>query len=361
MSKSSLPQPWRREAVESDQSWVQAISPVEAEAFDTALTQAKKAHKPLLQMTPDDFPLNQAGRACLARAVSTVLGRWGMCLLRGLPTQRWTAAEAELAYWGMGLHMGVARPQNAASNFMASVRNDGGSYVGKNARGYNTNAGLDFHIDFCDVVGLLCLNSAKSGGDSLVVSSLAVYDEIRRTRPDLFETLFEPFYFHLQGGGGPDDGPWYGCPLAGEKDGHVSFRSNRKNIVAAQRDFPEIPRLTPAQQETLQLLETLFVDRRFCYAMRLAPGDMQLLNNHVVMHSRTEFEDFPDPAQKRHLLRLWLSLAGAAPLPDSWLGAYKDTRQGAVRGGIRGSGITPEFLAYESSLAKFHGMSNTFK
>lgn len=361
MSRISLPKPWYREDVENDPSWTQTLSPEEAGAFDAALSHAIKANKPLLNMTPEDFPLSPAGLACIERAQSTVLGRWGMCLLRGLPTRQWTVPQAELAYWGIGLHMGVARPQNAASDFMASVRNDGGSYVGKNARGYNTNAGLDFHIDFCDVVGLLCLNAAKSGGQSLVVSSLAVVEEIRHARPDLFETLFEPFYFHLQGGGGPEDGQWYSCPLAGEKAGHLSFRSNRKNIVAAQRDFAELPRLTMAQQEIIQLLETLFADPKFCYSMRLTPGDLQLLNNHVVIHSRTEFEDFPEPAHRRHLLRLWLSLADAAPLPDSWHQAYKDTRQGAVRGGIRGSGITPEFLAYESSLAKYHGMSNTFK
>jgi hypothetical protein len=274
---------------------------------------------------------------------------------------RWSTADARLAYWGMGLHMGVARTQNSASDFMSDVRDEGGSYRVKTGRGYNTNAGLDFHVDFCDVVALLCLRKAKSGGASMVTSSIAVHDEIARVRPDLLEALYQPFYFSLQGAGSASDGQYYCCSIAGKKDGRLAFRSNRKNIIAAQRDFAEVPRLTAQQTEVLDLLDQLYYDPRFCYSMWLEPGDLQLLNNHIVIHSRTDFEDFDEPERKRHLLRLWLALPKAQPLPDLWIDAFKDVRGGAVRGGLRGRAITPEFLEYEARLSRCHGMYNNFQ
>jgi hypothetical protein len=47
------------------------------------------------------------------------------------------------------------------------------------------------------------------------------------------------------------------------------------------------------------------------------PGDIQILHNHVVLHSRTAYEDWPEPTRKRHLLRLWLRDDNGRPLPPS--------------------------------------------
>jgi hypothetical protein len=355
------PHAWTTDAVRGDLSWIQPLSEEEVAGFDAAVRHAQALGKSLLAMTPEDFPLTPAAAGALARALRSTQTGWGFCLVRGFPVTRWTEDEARLAYWGMGLHMGVARTQNAASDIMSDVRDAGGSYRTKNGRGYNTNAGLDFHVDFCDVVGLLCRRTAKSGGTSLITSSLAVLDEIERRRPDLAPVLREPFYYSLQGANAPGEPAYYCCPLAGELNGLRSFRTNRKNIIAAQRDFPEVPRLSPQQTELLDLLDELLPDPRFCYSMQLDPGDMQLLNNYVVVHSRTPFEDFEEPDRKRHLIRLWMTLPGAQTLPPDWADAFRDVRGGAVRGGNRGQHITPEFLAYEQRQAEAHGMHNVFK
>jgi hypothetical protein len=361
MSCSSGTPGWTREEVERDKSWIQHLSADAVSGFEHALAHAKATGKAMLNMSPEDFPLNGAASAALQKAIAGTQSAWGFCLLRGLPVTRWSIAEARLAYWGIGLHIGVARTQNSASEFMSDVRDENGSYRGKRGRGYNTNAALDFHVDFCDVVALLCLRTAKSGGASMMTSSVAVHDEIARVRPDLIETLYEPFYFSLQGAGSANDGAYYKCSIAGKKDGRLAVRVNRKNIDAAQRDFDEIPRLSAKQTEVLDLLDKLYPDPRFCYSMWLEPGDLQLLNNHVIVHSRTEFEDFDDAEQKRHLLRLWLSVPQAQPLPDLWVDAFKDIRSGAVRGGLRGSAITSEFLEYEARLARCHNMINNFR
>ena len=348
----SGPRAWTAEEARADTSWVQRLSPAEAAGFDTALQHARTLGKPLLAMQQSDYPLPAVSRAALERAVATTQGRWGMCLLKGFPTDGWSEADTKLAYWGMSLYMGVGRTQNRASEIMNDVRNEGGDYKVKGGRGYNTNAGLDFHQDSCDVVGLLCRRTAKQGGTSKVISSIALRDEVQRLRPDLIPVLQGDWFHSYQGTQDPSQPPFYRCPIFGNDPQFFSARTNRKNTDAAQRDFPEVPRLTPLQSEALDLLDQLMPSPLLCFTMELERGDMQLLNNYVTLHSRTPFEDFDEPDQKRHLLRLWMSIPSSQPLPADWEEYYGDTRPGAVRGGVRGSAISAEYIAYEQRQAE---------
>lgn len=353
---TNLPRPWTTDDARQDSSWVQRLSADEVAGVDAAVAHAKALDKPWLAMTAADFPLGAAASAALARAMATTQGRWGLCLLKGFPVDRWSEAETKLACWGLGLHMGVARTQNPASQYMNDVRDEGAVYKGKNGRGYNTNAGLDFHMDSADVVALLCRRTARSGGESLVASTIAVAQELGRRRPDLLAVLQQPFFHHYQGSGDPLQPLYYACPIIGSDPLHFCMRVNRKNIVAAQNDFPEIPRVTPQQWEALDLLEALMADPQYCYRMQLAQGDMQLVNNYVIVHSRTPFEDHAEADRKRHLLRLWLAVPGAQPLPADWAEYFIDTRAGAVRGGLRGAHMTAEFSSYEARQAAAMGM-----
>ncbi len=352
----SPPRAWTAEELRRDQAWIQRLSEAEVAGFEAGLAHAKGVAKDWLDMTADDFPLNDAARDALQRAFASTQTGFGMCLLKGFPVDGWSAEDARLVHWGVGLHVGVARPQNRASQIMNDVRDEGGSYKVKGGRGYNTNAGLDFHGDSCDVVALLCLKGAKSGGTSLVSSSMSVCEEIARVRPDLIPVLKAPFHHSYQGAGDPDKPPFYACPILGDHPQYFAFRANRKNVVAAQRDFDEVPRLTAAQQEALDLLDRLLPDPRFCFSMQLEPGDMQLLNNYVVLHSRTDFEDHAEPERKRHLLRLWLAIPHSQPLPEQWEAYFGDVRAGSVRGGVRGSELTDAYLDFEARQAKARGM-----
>jgi alpha-ketoglutarate-dependent taurine dioxygenase len=353
------PLAWTSEDARSDISWVQHLSAAEVAGFDAALAHAKTLGKPWLEMTAQDFPLDEAARSALQRAVATTQGRWGMCLLKGFPVERWSEDDSKLAYWGMGLHAGVARTQNPASQYMNDVRDEGAAYKAANgrSRGYNTKAGLDFHMDSSDIVALLCRRTAKSGGESLVASTLAAAEELGRRRHDLLALLQQPWYHHYQGSEDPLQPPYYACPIIGSDPDHFTMRVNRKNIVAAQSAFPELPRVTPAQWEALDLLESIMADPRWCFRMQLEQGDMQIVNNYVIVHSRTPFEDFDEPDRKRHLLRLWLAIPGSQPLPSDWAEYFIDTRGGSVRGGLRGSQSTAEFASYEQRQAAALGMA----
>ena len=353
------PRAWTTEDARRDTSWMQRLSVDEVAGFDAALAHAKATGKPWLAMKANDFPLDDAARGALQRAFATTQGRWGMCLLKGFPVDRWSEEDSKLAYWGVGLHAGVARTQNPASQYMNDVRDEGAAYKAANgrSRGYNTKAGLDFHMDSSDVVALLCRRTAKVGGESLVASTIAAAEELGRRRPDLLEVLKQPFYHHYQGSQDPLQPPYYVCPIIGSDPEHFAMRVNRKNIVAAQRDFPEIPRVTPEQWEALDLLEEIMADPRWCFRMQLEQGDMQLVNNYAIVHSRTPFEDFEEPDRKRHLLRLWLAVPGSQPLPADWAEYFIDTRPGSVRGGLRGSQSSAEFASYERRQAAALGMA----
>lgn len=350
------PASWTVDTLRNDHSWVLRLTPKESAGFDAALDAAKATRKHPLDMTSDDFPLPPASAAALKRGMAMTQSRFGFSLVKGFNVQHWSVEDARLAYWCMGLHLGVGRTQNRASDFMNDVRDAGGDYKVTNGRGYNTNKGLDFHVDSCDVVALLCLHDAMRGGTSLVTSSIAMCEEIARTRPDLLDVLRQPFFYSYQGAQDPSLPPFYKCPILDETQGYFAFRTNRKNITAAQNDFAQVPRLSEAQREALDVLNQLQVDPRLCYSMQLDQGDLQLLNNYVVVHSRTDFEDWPEPQRKRHLLRLWLTIPQSQPLPPQWAEYYGDVRAGAVRGGLRGQAMTQQFMDYEARQAQRCGM-----
>lgn len=349
---------WTRRDVEQDDSWIHHLSREQIGALEDALRHALATGKGMFEMSVEDFPLDPAVRDTLTGIVDQTQGQdgFGFKLLRGFPVDNWSRDELRLLFWGIGLVLGVPRPQGKASQFMSDVRDAGGTYRSATGRGYNTRSGLDFHADGSDMVGLFCVRTAKSGGSSLISSSIAAHNEMVRQRPDLAAQLYAPMIFSRQGEQAPEEAPYYSAPIFGVRDGLFACRHIRNHIKGAQQTFADIPRLTPQQIEALDLFDQLLARDDLCYHMWLEPGDIQLVNNHIVLHSRTEYEDFDEPDLKRHLFRLWLSLPQGQPLPQGWQDAYKDVETRCVRGGFRGIGITPEIRAFEARIAGAHGM-----
>ena len=115
-TKTPVPQAWTADDLRQDDSWIQRLSAAEVEGFDLALAHARRLNKPLLAVAQADFPLSDASRAALARAVATTQTGFGMCLVKGFPVDNWSEADTRLAYWGIGLYMGVGRTQNRAQS-----------------------------------------------------------------------------------------------------------------------------------------------------------------------------------------------------------------------------------------------------
>jgi hypothetical protein len=356
MNPITSPRGWDRADIERDRSWAVRLTAAQIADFEQALAHAVRTRKQPFEMTRTDFPIGGDASALLRAAIGeTQIGR-GFQLLRGFPVQKWSVDEVRTLFWGIGLHLGVARPQGKASLFMADVRDTGTDYRSNTGRGYSSRSALDFHADGSDLVGLMCIRTGKSGGSSLISSSVRACNEMLATDPELVRELCNPFTFSRQGEQAPEEPPYYQASVFGWKDGRFACRHVRNHINTAQRVFPEVPRLTDKQVAALDLLDATLAREDLFFQMEFEPGDVQLINNYIVLHSRTDYEDFNEPERKRHLLRLWIALPQSQALPDNWLAAYKDVAPAAVRGGFRGQNITPEIRAFEQRLAAEHGM-----
>jgi hypothetical protein len=206
------------------------------------------------------------------------------------------------------------------------------SATNPNLRSYATAERQNFHIDRCDVAALLCLRRAKSGGLSTIVSSMAVHNVLAERRPDLLDRLYQPFPVDRRGEVPEGKAPFYEAPVFNGHAGYLSVLYSRLHIGSAQR-FPEARRLTTKDIEALDMLTELAGDPDLRLDMNFMPGDIQFLHNHTILHARSAYEDWPEAQRKRHLLRLWLSLPGARPLPPVFAECYGDLTIGD-RGGI---------------------------
>jgi hypothetical protein len=337
--------------------WLRHLTAAETDAVAAMLQSVRATGKPTLQLLPADVPLG-AFAPVLQELTNALEHGIGFRTLRGLQPARFSPDDNRLLFWAIGTHLGVARPQSKASQLMSDVRADGGEYRGAGGRGYNTNAELDYHVDGTDVVGLYCLQTARSGGLSRVASSVAIHNEILRRDPGLVERLYQPFPHNRQNEEAPDETPFYMAPVFSNRDGHFAARYIRNHIRASQLRT-DTPRLTERDHRALDIIQELAETDEFRFDMVLEQGDMQFLNNHVMLHSRTQFQDHEDPARKRHLLRLWLSVPNARPLCEGLRDAYKSIEPNHVRGGFKGRNITPELCAYQASTAAALGMQDT--
>ena len=296
------PSAWKGEDLSDRGDWVIHLDADDIAELESALAFVKSRALGIPGLSRNDFVMPG-----LARKMSAVLhqledGR-GFVLLRGLPVGRYSKADAATIYWGIGAHLGQAFAQNAQGDMLGHVRDLGANLKTEmRARGYHTRLHLPFHNDSTDVVGLLCLRKAKSGGASRIVSSAAIHNEFLIRRPDLWAVMCEPFCVDRRGEENPGQKPYYVTPCFNHLDGRLFIRYNRTYIESAQR-FAEVPRLSPAQVEALDLMDSLCNDPAFYMDMSFEPGDMQFLNNYVVLHSRGDYEDWPEVERKRDCAR----------------------------------------------------------
>ena len=323
------PAAWTRREVETSADWLRPFSAAEIAEIEAAVD---AFHGDPATLSPASFPLPTLGPALRAILRELLEGR-GFVLLRGLPVQQWSRERQALAYLGIGAWLGSFRSQNAKGHLLGHVKDLGLDIRDPNVRYYQTNRKLEYHTDSVDIVGLLCLVPAKAGGKSYIASSITVYNEILRRRPDLMPALFEPFPTDRRGEVPEGMKPWFEIPIYHWHAGRLSCIYVRQYIESAQKHFPQARRLTGEQVAAMDLMDELCNDPAIHLAMDFRPGDIQLLHNHQILHSRDDFENWPQPERQRHLLRLWIAPPEARPLPEVFAPRYGSITPGA-RGGI---------------------------
>ncbi len=324
MGRVRIPSPiaWLAPEMQASKRWLYELSAADREELWDALTVVRERGLSI-PFTRQDFPLKTFGET-LRRLWDEVENGSGVLLLRGLDVDRYGLDGTRLVYWGIGAHVGTALAQNPQGALLVDVRNEGGDpYRDVKARGYHTSQYLPFHNDQGDVVGLLCFRAAKEGGESCIASSAAVYNEILRTRPDLLEELFKPYCVDIRDEQPAGRAPYYVEPRFAFHNGRFYAQHGPTYVKSAQR-FDEVPRLTDAQLEAMDLVDELVRTDEFRLDMGFRPGDIQFLNNHTVLHSRTSFEDYEEPERRRHLLRLWLRTPAYRDVPPFFRQRFED-------------------------------------
>ncbi len=326
------PADWRGADLAGRTDWIHNFTPAEVAEIKAAHSHARALGKTLPTLTREDFPLPTVS-ARLAAARDVLEEGTGIYQFRGFDVEGFSKDDLRLIYWGIGKHMGTAVSQSADGDLLGDVRNVGVDIHSPQGRGYKSNQKLSFHTDSCDVVGLFVMRVAKEGGLSLVASSVAIHNEIARKRPDLLEVLYQPFAWSWQTQEPKGGKPWYFQPIFSMRDNKISCRYIRGHIRNGQL-FPDAPRLTEKQIEAMDYYDSLSASADFHLTFMFKPGDVQFVNNHVCLHSRTSFEDWPEPDRYRHLLRMWMSVPNSRPLAEGMGTIYQDRSRGAVRGGF---------------------------
>ena len=323
------PADWRASEIEARSDWIHQLDAPEVAEIEAALAGVNQKGIGIAEVNRENFPLRRFPRL-VERAHDVLENGCGMFLIRGLPVARHAVEDMRLVYWALGQYLGKAVTQSSKGDVLGDVR-DMSRFNDGRGRGYQSRRNLEFHTDSCDVVGLLVLRTAKHGGLSKIASSVAIHNEFVRSRPDLLDALYGMFSGYSPG---ERAGGFWTQPVFSSQEGHFACKTGYVYFRLAAEKFPQAVRpLTAAQIEALELFQDIANRPDMHFSMMFQPGDLQLLNNHVMLHARTDFEDYDEEDRKRHLLRLWLSVPNSRPLSPLMKDVYRDVRPGAWRGG----------------------------
>jgi len=325
---------WVGEMIQNNPSWILHWNSEQISELEMAADHFLSSGIALEDITPESFPLKKLTPFINSVLNELLVGR-GFVMLRGLPIENWSLEKSAAVYMGLGRHMGTLRSSNGKGHLLGHVR-DQGVKVEAGVRFYQTNKKLDYHTDSADIVGLLCLQKAKAGGESFIASSMSLYNKLIERRPDLIAAMFTSYPTDRRGEVPEGRDPWFEIPIFNWHQGHLSCVYLRHYIEDAQRLYPNAPRLTREQIEVMDEIDAILQEPGFALQMAFEPGDIQLLHNHQILHSRNDFENWPDPKLQRHLLRLWIAPPSARPLPE-----YFGSRWGGVVPGDRGGILVP--------------------
>ncbi len=297
---------WRGDQLPPLEELAYRLSDSEQAEILAAVRAAAALGKPTRELIAGEFPLPgfvelfSGWRQALADGC-------GFVVIRGVPVEAMSAEESELFFWCFGLHLGRPGEQNPDGHLLGHVTDTGAASSDATARLYKTAARIAYHCDAADVVGLLCLNKARSGGESRIVSSVAVFNELLRREPELAARLFEPVLLDIRDREVNSEGSTLSIPPCRFAGGALRTFYHADYFRSVVR-HAEVGQLGTAEQALFDCYEGIANEAGMFFDMDLEPGDIQLLSNHSCLHARTAYEDYEEPERRRHLLRLWLSL-----------------------------------------------------
>ena len=307
------PAVWQGSHIDYRNEGMHVLSPGEVAEIDAALQHLRSLGEvDFPDITPETFPL-----PTLAAFFGTLGDRLrrgrGFLLLRGLPRERYSLDDTARIYFGLGAHVGRPLPQSYQGELLGHVIDV--SDIEERARGYHAGGAQGMHTDNCDIVALMCLRAAKSGGLSRIASAAAVHNRLLAERPDLLATLYGDYVFRrMELDAEFGTGVLVKSVVIFSRQGGAltcNFSGSYPRRAAAAGDAV----MTPLQIAALDELQRLAASPEFHLDMSIGEGDIQFLNNRTILHGRTAYQDPPEFAKRRHMLRLWLQMPTWPPLP----------------------------------------------
>ncbi len=330
------PEVWHGKSLTPGGDWLLRLNEAQLAEVFAAASASQIEGQPIERITRANFDLPLLRRS-LAQLDQEIRDGRGFAVIRGLPVTEWSKELLARAFWGIGCYFGEAVSQNAAGHLLGHVIDLRGQRD-RSQRIYQTNQAQPFHSDSCDIVGLLCLRKANSGGASAVASSAAIHNRLLESNPEALRTLYGRFVCDRYNEVPEGKAPYYEVHIFNRYGPYLTCCGMDPDIRSAQR-LDVVARLTPAQLEALDAFQEAATEVAF--HMVLEPGDIQLVHNHTVVHARSAFVDAPKPDQRRYLLRLWLSSSRGRPLPIELAERWGTIEVGAKRGGIVVPGVSP--------------------
>jgi Taurine catabolism dioxygenase TauD, TfdA family len=297
---------WRAADVADPEAWTLCLTPEDQEELAGALATAKTKSTDPLDLGKDDFPLDGLA-AKLQGVVNILLNGRGFMRIATLDVDRYSDDDLTLLYWGIGLHLGQPWAQNKHGHVLGDVTDQGKTIDDPTVRGNELGGiALDYHTDGSDLVGLLCLRTARTGGLSCVANAVAIHNQLVRDHPDLAAALYDPMPYDARGEQAKGTRAFYAIPAFTEHAGRLFVRFIPQYILASQR-HADAPRLSAQARTAIATVSQMANDPDFNVYMDLQPGEMQFINNYHVLHGRTAYQDDVAHGYKRHLKRLWLA------------------------------------------------------
>jgi hypothetical protein len=321
---------WRGSDLARSEDWIRVFSAPERAELDAAV-----AHTRERGLTPFGFGREEFPLPTLASALEAVLdelehGR-GFVMLRGLALERLDTESIELLYAGLGAHLGKVITQNSRGDRIGRVTDQGTDYARSAVRGHTSSGEIRPHCDSADLVGLLCVHPAMRGGESRIASATTVYNEVLANHPEYLEPLTRGFRINLAGkgpSGDPAECSNHVIPVFSDYAGRMSCRYNQKQIEDAARllgtPLSGLERAAIAYVGEVAMRDDVRLDMDF------GRGDIQLLNNHCILHARGAYQDSPDPRHRRLLLRMWINTPVSRALAPEFADRLNTVPRGEV-------------------------------
>jgi len=327
-----IPAAWKGDELFSRTDWLVHFDQKQLDELQTAVRTISAEELSQDQITTERFPLPLVS-PILQHIQRQLENGSGACQIKRIPVEDYSPQEREAIFWLIASHLGTPVSQSAAGEKLFHVRDEGYQVGQAQARGPNTRKRLSFHTDRCDVIGFLCIQQAQSGGNNQLVSSVALFNEMRTRWPELTEVLMQPFYYLRHNVDTGNQKPYCQQPIFSVQEGHFAGSFLRVLIERAYAS-EDLPEMTPLQKQAMDQLEVLAESPEMSVTFSQDPGDLLFLNNWVTFHRRDEFVDAAEPELKRHLLRVWLSVPNSRPLDPLFADNYGNTAAGSIRGGM---------------------------